>query len=61
MTLLPGKSCVGSKNFVEAANAGCYLEWTVSGTGARIIGITGGGELHKKINVNRKTGCAVEF
>jgi hypothetical protein len=47
--------------FVEAANAGCYLEWTVSGTGARIIGITGGGELHKKINVNRKTGCAVEF
>ena len=23
--------------FVEAANAGCYLEWTVSGTGARII------------------------
>jgi hypothetical protein len=47
--------------FIEAANAGCYLEWTVSGTGARIIGIAGGGELHKKINVNRKTGCAVEF
>jgi hypothetical protein len=47
--------------FVEAANAGCYLEWTVSGTGARIIGIVRGSELHRKINLNRKTGCAVEF
>jgi hypothetical protein len=47
--------------FVEAANAGCYLEWTVSGTGARIIGIAKGGELHRKIQINRKTGCAVEF
>jgi hypothetical protein len=47
--------------FVEAANAGCYLEWTVSGTGARIIGIAHGAELHKKIAINRKTDCAVEF
>src|SRR6476660_8604447 len=46
--------------FVEAANAGCYLEWTVSGTGARIIGIAKGGELHRKIQINRKNGCAVE-
>ncbi|WP_439394972.1 hypothetical protein ACRQ5Q_38340 [Bradyrhizobium sp. PMVTL-01] len=28
--------------FVEAATAGCYLEWTVSGAGARIIGIAPG-------------------
>jgi hypothetical protein len=47
--------------FAEAANAGCYLEWTVSGTGARIIGIAHGGELHRKIEINRKNGCAVEF
>jgi hypothetical protein len=47
--------------FVEAANAGCYIEWTVSGTGARIIGAGYGAELHRKIAVNRKTGCAVEF
>ena len=47
--------------FAEAANAGCYVEWTVSGTGARIIGIARGSELHKKITVNRKNGCAVEF
>jgi hypothetical protein len=47
--------------FAEAAEAGCYIEWTVSGTGARIIGIARGSELHKRINVNRKTGCAVEF
>jgi hypothetical protein len=47
--------------FVEAANAGCYLEWTVSGTGARIIGIAHGSELHRKIEINRKNGCAVEF
>jgi putative DNA primase/helicase len=47
--------------FVEAANAGCYIEWTVSGTGARIIGAAKGSKLHKKININRKTGCCVEF
>jgi hypothetical protein len=47
--------------FVEAANAGCYIEWTVSGTGARIIGLSDGDELHRKITVDRKSGCAVEF
>ena len=47
--------------FVEAANAGCYLEWTVSGTGARIIGIAKGSELQKRVNINRKADCAVEF
>jgi hypothetical protein len=47
--------------FVEAANAGCYIEWTVSGTGARIIGIAHGSELAKRINISRKTGCAIEF
>jgi hypothetical protein len=47
--------------FAEASRAGCYIEWTVSGTGARIIGVAHGSELHKRINVNRKTGCAVEF
>ena len=53
--------CWAEELFIEAANAGCYLEWTVSGTGARIIGIVRGSELHRKINLNRKTGCAVEF
>jgi hypothetical protein len=47
--------------FAEAAQAGCYVEWTVSGTGARIIGVAHGSELHKKIAVHRKNGCAVEF
>jgi hypothetical protein len=47
--------------FVEAANAGCYLEWTVSGAGARIIGTARGSELHRRININRKLRCAVEF
>ena len=47
--------------FREAANAGCYIEWTVSGTGARIVGTASGDKLHRKITVNRKTGCAVEF
>jgi primase-polymerase (primpol)-like protein len=41
--------------FAEASRAGCYIEWTVSGTGARIIGVARGSELHKRINVNRKT------
>jgi hypothetical protein len=45
----------------EAVNAGCYLEWTVSGTGARIIGLSCGGELHRRIFVNRKNNCAIEF
>jgi putative DNA primase/helicase len=48
------------KLFAEAANAGCYLEWTVSGAGARIIGIARGSKLHKKINLS-PNGCAVEF
>jgi hypothetical protein len=47
--------------FAEAAEAGCYLEWTVSGTGARIIGIARDSELHKKINVHAANKCAVEF
>ncbi|SFJ72037.1 Predicted P-loop ATPase and inactivated derivatives [Bradyrhizobium sp. Gha] len=46
--------------FVEAATAGCYLEWTVSGTGARIIGIARCSKLHKKISLGAN-GCAVEF
>jgi hypothetical protein len=59
---LPGKCCAWAEElFVEAANAGCYLEWTVSGTGARIIGIAHGSELAKRINISRKTGCAIEF
>jgi hypothetical protein len=47
--------------FAEAANAGCYLEWTVSGSGARIIGIARDNELHKKINIDSNTNYAVEF
>jgi predicted P-loop ATPase len=47
--------------FAEAANAGCYLEWTVSGTGARIIGIARDSELHRKIALNEATSCAAEF
>jgi hypothetical protein len=49
------------KLLAEAANAGCYLEWTVSGTGARIVGIAKGSELHRKITVHRKSRVAVEF
>jgi hypothetical protein len=47
--------------FDEAAAAGCYLEWTVSGTGARIIGIARDSELHTKIIVHAANKCAVEF
>jgi hypothetical protein len=47
--------------FSEAAEAGCYLEWTVSGSGARIIGTARDSELHKKIIVHAANKCAVEF
>ncbi|WP_245471646.1 VapE domain-containing protein [Bradyrhizobium nanningense] len=47
--------------FAEAAHAGCYIEWTVSGTGARIIGIARDNELHRQFKLNTATDCAVEF
>jgi hypothetical protein len=45
----------------EAAAAGCYCEWTVSGTGARIIGLAKDSELHRKITVHAANDCAIEF
>jgi hypothetical protein len=45
----------------EAANAGCYVEWTVSGAGARIIGLSAGAELHRRITIDAATDCAIEF
>lgn len=47
--------------FAEATAAGAYIEWTVSGTGARIIGLAAGGKLHHKVTCNRTSGCACEF
>jgi hypothetical protein len=47
--------------FAEATAAGAYIEWTVSGTGARIIGLAAGDKLHRKVTCNGTSGCACEF
>jgi hypothetical protein len=47
--------------FTEAIAAGAYIEWTVSGTGARIIGLAAGDKLHRKMTCDRASGCACEF
>src|SRR5262249_26224596 len=47
--------------FAEATAAGAYIEWTVSGTGARIIGLAAGDKLHRKVTCDRTSGCACEF
>jgi hypothetical protein len=45
----------------EGIGAGAYAEWTVSGCGARIIGIAHGPEVHRKVTFDRKTGAGVEL
>ncbi len=61
--LLSGKVlyCWAEQDIVEALRRGAYVEWTVSGTGARIIGIARGNEIHRKFTFNRKTGAGVEI
>ena len=49
------------QDIADAMRAGAYVEWTVSGTGARIIGLAHGDEIHRKVTFNRKTGAGVEF
>jgi hypothetical protein len=45
----------------EAERRGLYVEVTVSGRGLRLIGLSSGGELHRKFTFNRKTGAGIEL
>jgi predicted P-loop ATPase len=47
--------------FAEAEQRGLYIEVTVSGGGLRFIGLSTGGELHRKFTLNRKSGAGVEL
>ena len=46
---------------VEADGLGLYREITVSGCGLRFIGLSQGGELHRKFTFNRKSGAGIEL
>src|SRR6516164_6340074 len=46
---------------VEADGLGLYREITVSGRGLRFIGLSQGGELHRKFTFNRKSGAGIEL
>jgi hypothetical protein len=46
---------------VEADGFGLYREITVSGCGLRFIGLSQGGELHRKFTFNRKSGAGIEL
>jgi hypothetical protein len=46
---------------VEADSLGLYREVTVSGCGLRFIGLSQGGELHRKFTFNRKSGTGIEL
>jgi hypothetical protein len=46
---------------LEAEQRGLYIEITVSGGGLRFIGISSGGELHRKFTFNRRTGAGIEL
>jgi hypothetical protein len=46
---------------VEADGLGLYREITVSGCGLRFIGLSQGGELHRKFTFSRKTGAGIEL
>jgi hypothetical protein len=45
----------------EADGLGLYREITVSGCGLRFIGLSQGGELHRKFTFNRKSGAGIEL
>jgi hypothetical protein len=45
----------------EADGLGLYREITVSGRGLRFIGRSQGGELHRKFNLDRNNGAALEL
>jgi hypothetical protein len=45
----------------EADSLGLYREITVSGCGLRFIGLSRGGELHRKFMLDRNNGAAVEL
>src|SRR6516225_597092 len=46
---------------VEADSLSLYREITVSGCGLRFIGLSQGGELHRKFTFNRKNGAGIEL
>ena len=60
--LLTGKViyCWAEQDIVEALRLGAYVEWTVSGTGVRIIGAAHGEKIHRKFTFNRGTGAGIE-
>jgi hypothetical protein len=45
----------------DALQVGAYVVWTVSGTGARIVGIAHGAEIHRKHIIDARAGAAVEI
>jgi hypothetical protein len=46
---------------VEADDLKLYREITVSGAGLRFIGLSQGGELHRRFTFNRKSGAGIEL
>jgi hypothetical protein len=46
---------------VEADQLGLYREVTVSGSGLRFIGLSHGGELHRKFTFHRRSGAGIEL
>jgi hypothetical protein len=46
---------------VEADGFGLYREVTVSGCGLRFIGLSQGGELHRRFTFNHKSGAGIEL
>jgi predicted P-loop ATPase len=45
----------------EAERRGLYVEVTVSGCGLRFIGLSSGGELHRKFTFDRSNGAGIEL
>jgi hypothetical protein len=57
-----GLSAPWAEQLIEEAKAlGCYVEITPSGTGYRIIGRGTGAALHRRFNVDPKSGAAIEL